>query len=259
MYRENKAVWSEGEVGQGNNVLWSTVSWAGSGSIRDIVSWIAEQEARYFVFEDGEFFANHAWGIALCRRMRVMGVNVLWSAVLENAPSRELLREMRLAGCQHLTMRLWPDAADAAYEWAHEFGFDFRITHTDGMPYATDRVSYTVADREAAAEALPGLHTVQFDLAVAYFGARRYGEVMRPLGKAMTLGFPANELCLNLLACLSAAKHYPDVAAGLLDQAYHGWPHPVVMRNRRLLRSWLESGGDVKGVRLMLEPESQAV
>jgi hypothetical protein len=111
-----------------------------------------------------------------------------------------------------------------------------------------------VAEREAVAELLPGLHAAQFDLAVAYYRARRFGDVMRPLGKAMVLRFPMNELCLNLLACLSAARHYPDMAAGLLDQAGHGCPHPVVFRNRGLLRSWMESGGDLRGVRLELDP-----
>ena len=209
--------------------------------------------------EGPEFFADHERGGDFCRRLRERGVNVLWSAVLENAPERKLLREMRLSGCQRLAIRLEPGAARRAYAMGREFGFDMDVSHADGSPCRLGRRSYSVAEREEIAGGLPGMHAAQFDLAVALFRAGRYDEVMRPLGKAMTLGFPANELCLNLLACLSAAKHYPDVAAGLLDQARYGWPHPVVMRNRKLLRSWLESGGDVKGVRLMLDPGGRSV
>jgi len=104
----------------------------------------------------------------------------------------------------------------------------------------------------------PSLHRARLELAVAYYRAGRLGDVMLPLGKAMTLRFPMNELCLNLLACLSAAKHYPEQAAGLLDQAGYGCPHPVVFRNRELLKAWLAGGGDLKGVRLCLEPEYSA-
>lgn len=243
MYQESKAAWSEGKADRSEKSLWSSVSWTTSGGIESIVSRVADHQDRYFLFEDAEFFANREWAWQLCRRLRESGVNILWGAVLETVPDRELLHEMRLAGCQRLVIRLEPEAADKAYVLARDFGFDISIANADGSPYAVDRVSYTVAEREAVAENMPGLHAAQFDLAVAYFRAGRLDEVMRPLGKAMTLGFPANELCLNLLACLSAARQYPDVAAGLLDQAQHSWPHPVVMRNRKLLRSWLESGG----------------
>jgi hypothetical protein len=165
---------------------------------------------------------------------------------------------MRLAGCRRVAMTLGPDEAVEGLFWARRYGYDIRIRNVDGTPYTAERVTYSVSEREAVALRLPGLHAAQFDLAVAYYRAGRYADVMLPLGKAMTLRFPLNELCLNLLACLSAAKHYPDQAAGLLDQAGYGCPHPVVFRNRELLRAWLASGGDLKGVRLRLEPEESA-
>ena len=253
------AVRSKGKVGRPDDSHWTEVRWVESGGVEDTVSRIASLGTWGIALEGPEFFANHGWGVRLCRRMREKGVNVLWSATLESVPNRELLREMRLSGCQRLIIRMESEAAGETYAMAREFGFAMDIAHADGSPYVVSRTSYTVAERETIAGELPGLHAAQFDLAVACFRAGRYDDVMRPLGKAMTLGFPANELCLNLLACLSAARHYPDVAAGLLDQARYGWPHPVVMRNRQLLRSWLESGGDVKGVRLMLEPGDREI
>jgi hypothetical protein len=254
MHQQSKAVRSKGKVGRSGNSHWIAVGWDEGVTVQDVVSRIASLETWGVALEGPEFFAEHGRGVDLCLDLREHGVNVLWSAVLEEAPSRELLREMRLSGCQRLSIRLDPGAARQAYAMGREFGFDMEIAHADGSPCGVGRRSYSVAEREEIAGELPGLHAAQFDLAVACFRAGRYDEVMRPLGKAMTLGFPANELCLNLLACLSAARHYPDVAAGLLDQARYGWPHPVVMRNRKLLRSWLESGGDVKGVRLELDP-----
>jgi len=232
------------------------VRWGNGGSIGDIEREVLENGFTSLIFYDLEFFANHERAITMCRDMRVREMNALWGAQFATAPTDGLLKAMRLAGCQHVDMLLEPDEALDALNLARKYGFEVRIRNVDGTPYASDRIFYTVADREAIAERLPGLHTVQFDLAVAYYKTRRYSEVMLPLGKAMTLRFPKNELCLNLLACLSAAKHYPDLAAGLLDQAGYGCPHPVVFRNRKLLKSWLESGGDFKGVRLELEPES---
>lgn len=240
----------------GHETGYHVVRWTPDGTIADIADEVREKKLQSLVFIDEQFFSNPADTIAMCREMRVFGINVLWSAQLTALPTETMLKEMRLAGCERLSLLLASDEAVDALDLARMFGFDTRIRNVDGTPYATDRLRYTVAERKAIADRLPGLHAAQFDLAVALYKARRFHEVMLPLGKAMTLGYPANELCLNLLACLSAAKHYPDMASGLLDQAGHGWPHPVVLRNRRLLKSWLESGGDVRGVRLMLEPES---
>jgi hypothetical protein len=222
-------------------------------TVAELAREVGEKDIRLLDFADPEFFADFNGGMELCSGMRELGVNVLWIAHMEHVPRAELLRAMRLAGCQRIEFRLGPADAAEALLLALGFGFDIRLGRVDGGSYVTDRISYTVAEREAVTELLPGLHAAQFDLAVAYYRARRFGDVMQPLGKAMILRFPMNELCLNLLACLSAAKHYPDMAAGLLDQAGHGCPHPVVFRNRGLLKSWMESGGDLRGVRLDLE------
>ncbi|QGY40579.1 hypothetical protein GM415_10730 [Pseudodesulfovibrio cashew] len=233
-----------------------SVIWTGVGGVRDLVEEVEREGLRLLSFADPRFFADDERGIRFCRDMRREGVNVLWSAHLTEAPSRALLREMRLAGAQQVELRMGPDEILESHAAAREFGFGIHLAHEDGTPYATDASGYTVEERRAVCERLPGLHSVQFDLAVALFKARRFREVMLPLGKAMTLGYPMNELCLNLLACLSAAKHYPDMAAGLLEQARYGCPHPVVHRNRSKLCAWLEFGGDVKGVRLLLDPSA---
>ncbi len=258
MHIEQSKAMSEGKDGYRHQVWHARVRWGNGGSIRDIERQIQESGLFSLEFVDHEFFADHQLAMKMCLDMRARGINVLWSAQIATAPSDELFEAMRLAGCQHVYMMLEPDEALGALGLARKYGFDIRICNIDSTPYASDRVFYTVAEREAIVERLPGLHATQFDLALAYFKARRYAEVMLPLGKAMTLRFPANELCLNLLACLSAVRHYPDQAAGLLDQAGYGCPHPVVFRNRRLLKSWLESGGDLRGVRLELEPASSS-
>jgi len=248
----------EGKAGTAVEPFARPVRWTEGMSMEALVAELAGSEHCHAHFEDVGLFADEARGLALCSLMVERGVNVLWSARLDEVPGGELLRAMRLAGCQRVLLSS-AEAMAGARDRLREFGFDYTVLRPDGGAISPEHAAYTVAEREAVADRLPGLHAVQFDLAVAYFKARRYEDVMRPLGKAMTLRFPANELCLNLLACLSAARHYPDVAAGLLAQARHAWPHPVVLRNRQLLRSWLESGGDVKGVRLMLEPEGRAI
>lgn len=239
--------------GGGGRCSWRAVVRLGAaGTVAGLAERVVRDGLRWLDFDDASLFADPTRTISLCREMRRREINVLWSARLDAVPGSEALREMRLAGCQVLDA-LGPEGS-SGLDRAREFGFDIRLRDTEDGACPSARTSHTVAEREAVVELLPGLHAAQFDLAVAYYRARRFSDVMRPLGKAMVLRFPMNELCLNLLACLSAARHYPDVAAGLLDQAGHGCPHPVVFRNRGLLRSWMESGGDLRGVRLDLDP-----
>jgi len=256
---EMKTMMSDGKDGHSHPYAHGVVSLDGDWGLDRVAEEVEERGLTFLVFSDPRVFADHGKAVALCNDMRVREMNVLWSAVLDAVPTDGLLRAMRLAGCRHVDMSLDPNEAVEGLFWARRYGYEVRLHNVDGTPYMAETISYTVAEREEIAQRLPGLHAAQFDLAVAYFKARRHADVMLPLGKAMTLGFPMNELCLNLLACLSAAKHYPGQAAGLLDQASHGCPHPVVFRNRELLRAWLESGGDLKGVRLELEPVGAAV
>ena len=255
---ELRTIVSDGAGPGGNPFAHGVVRFDRDWCLDEVESAVGERGLSALAFEDAAMFADHERVVDMCTDMRVREVNVLWSARMDTVPTGGLLKAMRLAGCQRVDMRLDPDEAVEGLFWARRYGFDVRISNPEGAPYAAERITYGVAEREAVAGRLPGLHAAQFDLAVAYFRAGRYGDVMLPLGKAMTLRFPLNELCLNLLACLSAAKHYPDQAAGLLDQAGYGCPHPVVFRNRELLRAWLAGGGDLKGVRLRLEPEHSA-
>lgn len=252
--RIEKKIMPERKEGQLQLFAHGVVRHDGSYDVGTFATDVQERRISALEFVDAAMFHDHERAIAMCEEMRLMDVRVVWSAHLDTVPTDDLLKAMRLAGCQYVDMTLDPDEAVEGLFWARRYGFDIRLRNVDGTPYIAERISYTVAEREAIAERLPGLHAAQFDLAVAYYKARRYQEVMLPLGKAMTLGFPLNDLCLNLLACLSAAKHYPGQAAGLLDQAGYGCPHPVVFRNRQLLKSWLESGGDLKGGRIELEP-----
>lgn len=224
------------------------------GSLADVAVEVARHDVQCLVFEDEALFRDEAAAISLCRNIRQSELNVLWSARLDTPPGRELLREMRLAGCQCLDLRLDFGNPEKILERAREFGFDMTLRHEGEIQCAVNASDYTVAEREVVSTLFPDLHTAQFDLAVAYFRARRYSDVMLPLAKSMTLGFPINALCLNLLACLSAAKHYPEMAAGLLKQARYGNSYPVVDKNNAMLQSWVQSGGDVRGMRLLLEP-----
>jgi hypothetical protein len=248
----DKAEWGEAPL------TYRIVRFDRNWSLDEVENAVRGRGLSVLAFEDAAMFADHDRVIDMCLDMRVRDLNVLWSARLDRVPTDGLLRAMRLAGCQRLDMRLDPDEAVEGLFWARRYGFDVRIRNRNGAPYAAERITYSVAERETIAERLPGLHAAQFELAVAYYKAGRLGDVMLPLGKAMTLRFPLNELCLNLLACLSAAKHYPEQAAGLLDQAGYGCPHPVVFRNRELLKEWLAGDGALKGVRLNLEPGHSA-
>ena len=183
MYQESKAVRSEGKVGRSGNSHWIAVPWDECGGVENVVSRIAALETWGVALEGPKFFADRERGALLCRRLRERKVNILWSAELENSPGRELLREMRLSGCQRLVLRLAHGEAGETFAMGREFGFDMDVAHPDGAPLAVGRPSYTVAEREEIVGELPGLHAAQFDLAVACFRAGRYDEVMRPPGQ----------------------------------------------------------------------------
>ncbi|WP_419784853.1 hypothetical protein [Pseudodesulfovibrio sp.] len=213
------------------------------GNVEQIVADLNGAEGVSALLDAPAIFSDFDQGMELCRQLRERA-NTLWQTVLATVPCRELLYSMRMAGC--LRVVVLSDVPATAEETGRlrEFGFDYALGSQEQGKGNVENAAYSVAEREAIVDRLPGLHAVQYDLAVAYFKAGRYSEVMQPLGKAMTLRFPANELCLNLLACLSAARQYPDMAYGALVPADRGWPHPTVLRNRMLLRSWLESGGE---------------
>lgn len=254
MYSDMTQPVLQGKEGRGNTTV---IRWSKDWSVKDLAVFVKANDLTSLVFNDRLFFEDEKNAIAMCREMTDFGINVLWTAHLWKTPSGDLLQAMRLAGCQRLEMHLSSDAAVPALQAAREFGFDICISNVDGTPYATDKIHYSINERVIIADRFPNLHMAQFELAAAYYEAGRLKDVMNPLGKAMMLGFPMNELCLNLLACLSAAKHYPDLAAGLLDQARYNGPSPIVMGNRQQMANWYATRGDLRGVRLQLDVESR--
>eukprot|EP00831_Metopus_contortus_P001189 TRINITY_DN10427_c0_g4_i1.p3 TRINITY_DN10427_c0_g4~~TRINITY_DN10427_c0_g4_i1.p3 ORF type:complete len:211 (-),score=46.41 TRINITY_DN10427_c0_g4_i1:83-715(-) len=198
MQIKTRTVLSEGEIGQRPLFRHGVVQFDGDWNLDAVAREVAERGLTVLVFDDPDMFLDRGKVVDMCLDMRVRDIDVLWSACLATVPTGGLLKSMRLAGCQRVDMMLNPDEAVEGLFWARRYGFEVRIRNTDGMPYVAERIFYTVAEREAIAERLSGLHAAQFDLAVAYFKAQRYSDVMLPLGKAMTLGFPLNELCLNL-------------------------------------------------------------
>lgn len=244
----------QGKEGQGRITV---IKWSEEWSVEALAAEIKDSNIKTLVFEDAGFFNNFENTMTMCREIISAGLNILWSATLQTKIADELLREMRQAGCQRLDMYLDSDDAIEMLTSARLFGFDICIRNSDGTSYVTDRVEYTVEERKTVAELFPALHAAQFELAAAYFEAGRIREVMHPLAKAMTLGYPMNEHCLNLLACLSAARHYPDLASGLLVQAHHNGHTPVVEENKKQMNEWYASRGDMRGTPLQLEVETR--
>ncbi|WP_419784854.1 hypothetical protein [Pseudodesulfovibrio sp.] len=111
---------------------------------------------------------------------------------------------------------------------------------------------------EAVVIRLPGVHSVEFDLAVAQFMAGDYDKGKGPLAKSVALRFPASELSLNLAACLYVALEHPEVAEDRSVMKGLNSLAPVIMRNSRLVSSWLENRCAFIGLPILLEP-SEAI
>ncbi|MEF2232337.1 MAG: hypothetical protein V3571_15500 [Pseudodesulfovibrio sp.] len=232
----------------------ATIRWIDGADVREILAILGNGEARYAHFEDPALFADAGRCLQLCVLLRERRINILWSARMNGSFGGGRLRMMRMAGCRKIIAAVDGDALVDLRGQAREFGLEYVIVRPDGMVLNSGEDGYTVAEREAVAERLPGVHSVQYDLAVACFKAGQFDKVMGPLGRAVALGFPATELSLNLLACMKAVKEFPSVADGRSVQTIPGSPHPVVLRNRRLVRFWLESGGNIKDARMLLDP-----
>jgi len=235
-----------------------TIRWIEGRDVPRIIATLADGQARFVHFEDPELFADAGKCLQLCVMLRERKFNILWSARMNGAFGGGRLRVMRMAGCRRIVAAVDDDVLVEFREQARLFGFEYVFVRPDGSVLGSWQDGYTVAELEAVAAQLPGVHAVQFDLAVACFNAGLYEKAMEPLAKAMHLGFPASELTLHLLNCLKGAAQYPEVAAGRTVPSGPASPHPVVMRNRRLVRSWMESGGGVKGARLLPDPETEA-
>lgn len=225
------------------------------GSLEGMLASAADSGASSLLFVGKGAFASKEIGLQTCDVIRKSQLPMLWNARLWSEPDSEVLKAMRFAGCRRLELHMDDATLEMVLPQVLALGFAVCVRHPDGSPYALEQIEYSLEEREVLAVQHPELHMVQFELAVAYFKAERLSDVMQPLGRAMTLGFPATPLCLNLLACLGAAKHYPEMAAGLLYQAGHWSTHPVVARNASRLEKWLANNGDIKGERLMLEPD----
>ncbi|MDD3311262.1 MAG: hypothetical protein PHP91_03930 [Pseudodesulfovibrio sp.] len=235
-----------------------TIRWIDGRDVPKIIAELAGGEARFVHFEDPALFADPAKCLQLCVMLRERKINILWSARMSGEFGGGRLRVMRMAGCRRIVAAVEDDVLVEFREQARLYGFEYVFVRPDGSVLGSWQDGYTVAELEAVAAQLPGVHAVQFDLAAACFNAGLYDKAAEPLAKAVRLGFPAGELTLHLLACLKGAAQYPEVAAGKTVPSGPASPHPVALRNRRLVRSWMEGGGGVRGARLLLDPETEA-
>ena len=228
--------------------------WIEGTDVPTIIAALARSEARYAHFEDPALFADAARCMQLCVVMQERRLKLLWSARMDGPFGGGRLRLMRMAGCRRIVACVPDEALLEAREQLREFGLEYVFLRPGGAVLESRNDEYSVAEREAVAVRLPGVPAVQFELAVTRFMAGSYGKVMQPLARAVALGFPASELSLNLAACLKTVLDHPDLAEGRSVLAGPGAPHPVVMRNRRLMRSWLEKERGARRTFLLPDP-----
>lgn len=105
----------------------------------------------------------------------------------------------------------------------------------------------TAGECAAIVERLGGAHHASHvDLAGALCRESRFDEAEAPLRRAMDLGYPLPGLALNYLACIARARGDIARMKEHLDEALRLDPwHPVVQRNGRAVKRWVDTGGDL--------------
>jgi radical SAM superfamily enzyme YgiQ (UPF0313 family)/predicted Zn-dependent protease len=115
---------------------------------------------------------------------------------------------------------------------------DALLLHAQCEIGALTGFDYGVDERERVARALPELDCVHVELAQAYFRAGRPGDAEAELVKAERLGFPVENILINLRACMRAAAGDARGALELLDKV--PVPDKVVVENFQRLKRWMD-------------------
>jgi radical SAM superfamily enzyme YgiQ (UPF0313 family)/Flp pilus assembly protein TadD len=117
---------------------------------------------------------------------------------------------------------------------------------------------FTVAEREAVVELLPGVHAVHLELANAYLKAARLDEAEAALSTAQALGFPIPGAIDNQRACLALARGDVDAALAVLERGLERVSHPLLEGNRQILLRWMETPAELRGPAPLLNDSVQA-
>jgi len=118
---------------------------------------------------------------------------------------------------------------------------------------------YTVEEREAVVERLPNLHSAHVELANAYLRAGRFDEAGSALNRAEELDFPIPNIIHNQRACIALARNDADGAIALLEHAIQCYPHYVVEKNLRNLKTWIGTPVNNRGQPPVLNDSVQAL
>lgn len=234
-----------------------TIRWIEGMGIKEILATLSGSEVRYVHFDDAALFADPGECLRLCVMLRERKINILWSARLNGPFGGGRLRVMRMAGCRKIVAAVPDESLVEIRDRVRELGFDYVFLRPGGAVLESAQDEYTVAEREAIAVRLPGVHSAQFDLAVAHFRVGNIDKVMEPLGKAVALGFPGSDLGLHLMTCLKAALEYPEADFARFIRSAPDSPRPIFLRNRELMDGWLENRAHVTGARMVPDPATE--
>jgi len=117
---------------------------------------------------------------------------------------------------------------------------------------ALNGFEYTVEEREAVLDHLPGLPIVHVELANAYFRHGQLDKAEAALHRAEELGFPITNMLLNQHACICLARNQIDQALHYLEKACHAFPDKIVRNNLDRLNSWIANRAQGQAGKCML-------
>lgn len=118
---------------------------------------------------------------------------------------------------------------------------------------------YTVEEREAVIDLLPGLHTARVDLANAYLRAGRLEDAKTQLDKAEELGFPVGVIIQNQRACISLAEQNYKNALSLLEGCVQSLPSLIVRKNYSKVKAWVKTPPNKRGKLPLLDDSVNAI
>jgi len=126
-----------------------------------------------------------------------------------------------------------------------------RMASAENLP--PQPIEPTVEECQAALEQLPDLHLNHIDLGAACFRAGQLDSAEKHLRNALQLHYPLPEFVYNYLAGVSGQRNdLHGLEENIKIAVQQPNPHPVVIRNAKLLVDWLNAHGPQKGLVLEL-------
>jgi len=213
--------------------------------------------------KDDTFTTNKKRVMELCRGIRERKLSFFWSCDTRvDLLTEPLLREMRLAGCERLSLGVESGSQTILDKIDKKITVDEILESTELAKKVGIRVRYymmlgnrgeTADDYRAILERLGDYHAAHMDLAGALIRDGQVEEGEHHVRRALELGYPLPGLAYNYLAFTAYGRGDLD---GMMNHFTHAAKvdpqHYVLIQNVNRARAWFKNDGPKKRLPLAL-------